>query len=49
MIAAANGFSDAVDVLLAAGASKAIKTPDGKTAADFARERGHEDLAKRLQ
>ena len=48
MIAAANGFVDAVDVLLSAGASKVIKTPDGKTAADFARERGHEALAKRL-
>jgi ankyrin repeat protein len=48
MIAAANGFTDAVDVLLAAGASRTIKTPDGKTAADFARERGHEELAKRL-
>jgi len=48
MIAAANGFTDAVDVLLAAGANKMIKTPDGKTAADFAQERGHEGLAKRL-
>ena len=49
MIAAGNGFSDAVDALLAAGASKTIKTPEGKTAADFARERGHEELAKKLQ
>ncbi|HKD21362.1 MAG TPA: ankyrin repeat domain-containing protein [Rhizomicrobium sp.] len=48
MIAAGNGFTDAVDVLLAAGANKSRKTPDGKTAADFARERGHEELAKRL-
>ena len=48
MIAAANGFTDAVDVLLAAGANKTIKTPDGKTAADFARERGHDALATRL-
>jgi uncharacterized protein len=48
MIAAANGFADAVDVLLAAGANKSIKTPDGKTAADFARERGHEALAAKL-
>ena len=48
MIAAANGFTDAIDVLLAAGASKTIETPDGKTAADFARERGHKELAKQL-
>jgi uncharacterized protein len=47
-IAAANGFADAIDVLLAAGAEKSSKTPDGKMAADFARERGHEELAKRL-
>lgn len=49
MIAAGNGFGDAVDVLLAAGADRARKQGDGKTAADFARERGHEDLAKRLE
>ena len=48
MIAAGNGFADAVDVLLAAGADKKRKSTDGKTAADFARERGHEELAKRL-
>jgi ankyrin repeat protein len=49
MIAAANGFADAIDVLLAAGADKSIKTPDGKTAADIAKERGHEALAERLR
>ncbi len=48
MIAAGNGFADAVDVLLAAGADISRKNPDGKTAADLARERGHEELAKRL-
>jgi ankyrin repeat protein len=48
MIAAGNGFVDAVDVLLAAGANRALKQGDGKTAADFARERGHDELAKRL-
>jgi uncharacterized protein len=48
MIAAANGFADAVDVLMAAGANKAIKNPEGKTAADFARERGHDELVTRL-
>jgi ankyrin repeat protein len=48
MIAAANGFADAIDVLLEAGADKTRKTPDGKTAADFARERGHDALAAKL-
>jgi ankyrin repeat protein len=46
-IAAGNGFTDAVDALLEAGADRMRKV-DGKTAADFARERGHEELAKRL-
>lgn len=48
MIAAGNGFVAAVDVLLEAGANRALKQGDGKTAADFARERGHSELAKRL-
>ncbi|MEJ0025127.1 MAG: ankyrin repeat domain-containing protein [Rhizomicrobium sp.] len=48
MIAAANGFTDAVEVLLDAGADRTTKLPDGKAAADFARERGHPELAKRL-
>ncbi len=48
MIAAGNGFADAVDALLAAGADKTIKTPEGKTAGDFARERGHAALAERV-
>jgi ankyrin repeat protein len=46
-IAAGNGFTDAVDALLEAGADRTRKV-DGKTAADFARERGHDDLAKKL-
>jgi len=49
MIAAANGFADAIDVLLAAGADKTLKTPDGKTAADIAKERGQEIVVKRLE
>jgi uncharacterized protein len=49
MIAAGNGFAEAVDVLLAAGADKSLKTPEGKTAADFAHERGHRELAKLLR
>jgi ankyrin repeat protein len=48
MIAAGNAFTDAVDALLAAGADRHLKAPDGKTAADFARERGHTALAERL-
>lgn len=48
MIAAGNGFVDAVDVLLKAGANRALKQSEGKSAADFARERGHGELAKRL-
>jgi len=48
MIAAGNGFEAAVDVLLAAGADRTRRSHDGKSAADFARERGHADLASRL-
>lgn len=48
MEAALNGSADMVDVLLAAGADKARKNPDGKSAADFAREKGHAELAQRL-
>jgi ankyrin repeat protein len=49
MEAALQGGSDLVDVLLAAGADKTRRHPDGKTAADFAREKGHAELAKRLE
>ncbi len=48
MIAAGNNFTEAVDVLLSAGADRSIRSPDGKTAADFAKERGHAALAERL-
>ncbi len=48
MIAAANGGTDAAEILLAAGADRARRQGDGKTAADFARERGHAELAARL-
>jgi ankyrin repeat protein len=48
MIAASNGFTAAAEVLLAAGADRAIKLPDGKTAADIAADRGHAELAKLL-
>ncbi len=48
MIAAGNGFADAVDALLEAGANRAQALPDGKTAADLARARNHLELAERL-
>ena len=48
MVAAGNGFTDAVDALLDAGADRARKTDAGKTAADFARERGHTEIAAKL-
>ncbi len=48
MIAASNGFTAAAEVLLAAGADRSIKLPDGKTAAAIARDRGHGELAKLL-
>jgi ankyrin repeat protein len=47
-IAASNGFIEGCEVLLAAGADRTRKIPDGRTAADIARERGHAELAKRL-
>ncbi len=48
MEAAVNGYVDAIDVLLAAGADISRRHPDGKTAADFAREKGHQELVQRL-
>ena len=48
MEAAANGYADAIDVLLAAGADRSRKHPNGNTAADFAREKGHRELIERL-
>jgi ankyrin repeat protein len=48
MIAAANGFSNGIDALLAAGARRSHKLADGRTAAAIARERGYAELAKRL-
>lgn len=48
MSVAANGSKDFVDMLLAAGADPKLKMENGKSAADFARDRGHAELAKRL-
>jgi ankyrin repeat protein len=43
--AAARGSKEMVERLLKAGADPQRKTKDGKTAADLARQYGHEDLA----
>lgn len=48
MIAAANEFSEGVEALLAAGADRSRKLDDGRTSASIARERGHDELARRL-
>ena len=49
MQAASNGSSELVDVLLAAGADRRRKNLDEKTAAELAREKGHAELAKKLE
>jgi len=49
MGAAASGRREIVEVLLAAGAEKAARSADGTTAADYARQRGHEDLTPLLE
>lgn len=48
MEAASSGYVVAVDVLLAAGADKTRRHPNGNSAADFAREKGHTELIERL-
>ncbi|HWL37931.1 MAG TPA: ankyrin repeat domain-containing protein [Frankiaceae bacterium] len=45
---AQNGDEAAVEALLAGGADPSIATEDGRTAADFAREAGHEKIVSRL-
>lgn len=47
--AAAAGRADLVDPLLAAGADPALTDDQGRTAADHARDRGHPELAARLE
>ena len=49
MGAAASGNREMVDLLLESGANPALVSEDGKTAADVAREHGHEALAVHLQ
>ena len=48
MGAAANARLEILDLLLAHGANPSMKTTEGKTAADLARDHGHGDLADRL-
>lgn len=49
MLAARTGARDVVDLLLAAGARKSDRDPQGWTAADHARDQGHNELAERLR
>ena len=49
MGAAANARLEILDLLLAHGADPSMKTTEGKTAADLAREHGHADVAARLE
>src|SRR3989475_463560 len=42
------GDRESLDLLMRHGADLAIKTNDGKTAAEIARERGHGEIAERL-
>jgi ankyrin repeat protein len=49
MIASANGYAEGARALVRAGADRARKLPDGKTAADIALERGHAGLAEELR
>lgn len=48
MSAALHGNRELADVLLAAGAATGIATDDGRTAAEFAREGEHDELAELL-
>ncbi|MBV9773233.1 MAG: ankyrin repeat domain-containing protein, partial [Gemmatimonadetes bacterium] len=46
--AAMHGSGERVELLLAHGADPALPADDGRTAAGFARERGHAAVAARL-
>jgi len=48
MSAAMHGSQQLVHLLLDSGARRAIESDDGRTAADFAREKGHEELLDAL-
>ena len=47
--AAQNGDSASIDVLLSAGADRNLPSDEGKTATDYARQAGHDDIARRLE
>lgn len=47
--AAQLGDTDTVDLLLAHGADADLRSDDGRSAADYAREGGSKDLARRLE
>ncbi len=47
--AAASGNVEMVESLLKAGADRGRRTKDGKTAAELARQNGHEEAARRLE
>lgn len=49
MMAAAEGQSEVVEVLLAGGAKKEMVDIDGESAAYFARSKGHIEIANRLE
>jgi uncharacterized protein len=48
-LSASRGDQAVTEMLIACGAVRDVHTPDGRTAADIARERGHPDLADWLQ
>jgi uncharacterized protein len=48
-LAAVRGFANLCRLLLARGVDRTLKTEDGKTAADIARERGHMELVSLLE
>ena len=49
MIAGQEGYREIAEALLKAGADKDVKTREGKTALDFALEKGHQDVAALLK
>lgn len=49
MGAAADARVEIIDLLLGRGADRSLKSTDGKTAADIARDRGHATVASRLE
>lgn len=49
MEAAASGETEAAAMLLEHGADPSLRDPEGRSAADYAQENGHPDLAQRLR